>query len=171
VPARQCDDVDGCHAILDGTVRELELRGTTLAENVHFGLRTVGICGAGQMRVVSVTRRTSRRVRQTVCGLSGSTLLGASLTATHLLYARICPGDPAGCGNHNTIVNRYGLSDRKLDEAPENDLLTGFAALHEDDAIEVRAPESHDGNCTNHIENTSPPCELVLAGPFAFMRR
>jgi hypothetical protein len=51
------------------------------------------------------------------------------------------------------------------------DLLAGFAALDDDHAIEVRAPSSHDGPCTNHLENTSPPCELALAGPFVFSGR
>jgi hypothetical protein len=171
VPARECDEITHCRPIDDGIVRELELRGTTLAENVHFGLGSVGICGEGQMRLVDVAHRTSRRVTRTICGLSGSTLLGASLTHTHLLYARICPGDPGGCQNRNTLVYRYGLSDGRLEQAPQADVLTGFAALHDDDAIEVRAPSTHDGTCINHIENTSPPCELALAGPFAFSGR
>jgi hypothetical protein len=171
VPARECDEVGGCRAIGDGTVRELELRGTTLAENVHFSLRSVGICGEGQMRLVDVTHRTSRRVTRTICGLSGSTLLGASLTHTHLLYARICPGDPSGCQNRNTLIYRYGLSDGRLEHVPQADVLTGFAALHDDAAIEVRAPSTNDGTCINHIENTTPPCELALAGPFAFSGR
>ena len=131
VPARQCDEIEGCHAIRDGTVRELELRGATLAANVHFGLRTVGICGEGQLRLVDVARRTSRLVTRTICGLSGSTLLGASLTATRLLYARVCPGDPAGCQNHSTIVMRYGLAGRRFEQVTERDLLTGFAALRD----------------------------------------
>jgi hypothetical protein len=37
------------------TVRELELRGTTLAENVHFGLGSVGI--AARIRCASSTSR------------------------------------------------------------------------------------------------------------------
>lgn len=168
VPARECDEISRCRAIDDGTVRELELRGTTLAENVHFSLSSVGICGEGQMRLVDVTRRTSRRVTRTICGLSGSTLLGASLTATHLLYARICPGDPGGCENRNTLIYRYGLRDRGLEQVPQADILTGFAALHDDDAIEVRAPNTHDGTCINHVEGSSPSCELALAGPLAF---
>jgi hypothetical protein len=168
VPARECDEINGCRAVRDGTVRELELRGGTLAENVHFSLTTVGICGEGQLRLVDLARRTSRLVTRTICGLSGSTLLGASLTATHLLYARICPGDPAGCRNHDTIVNRYGLADRRFEQAPERDLLTGFAALHDGDAIEVRAPGGHDGDCTNHLQGTSPACVLALTGPLAF---
>jgi hypothetical protein len=171
VPARECDEVEMCRAIDDGTVPELELRGTTLAENVHFGLRSEGICGEGQMRLVDVTHRTSRRIEQTVCGLSGSTLLGASLTATHLLYARICPGDTGGCGSHNAIVYRYALGSRRLEQAPQTDLLTGFAALDDDGAIEVTAPEGNDGNCTNHVENSSPVCQLVLSGPLAFKLR
>jgi hypothetical protein len=168
VPTRTCDEVTRCRTIRDGTVRELELRGSTLAENVHFGLATVGICGEGQLRLVDLARRTSRLVTHTLCGLSGSTLLGASLTATHLLYARICPGDPAGCGNHSTIINRYGLIGRRSEQVAERDLLTGFAALDDGHAIEVRAPGSHDGDCTNHIEGTSPTCLLALTGPLAF---
>jgi hypothetical protein len=168
VPARECDEVTACRQITDGTVRELELRGTTLAQGIHFGLRSVGICGEGQVRLVDVMRRTSRRVEHAICGLSGATLLGVSLTATHLLYARICPGDPGGCQNHNTLVNRYRLGDHRREQAAQRALLTGFAALHDDDAIEVQAPESHDGNCTNHLEGTSPACDLVRTGPLTF---
>jgi hypothetical protein len=170
VPARECDEVGGCRAVRDGTVPELELRGSTLAENVHFGLRTVGICGEGQMRLVDLTRRTGHLVKRTICGLSGSTFLGASLTAAHLLYARICPGDPAGCDNKNTIIYRYGLRDRRFEQVPRPDLLTGLAAPSDDRAIEVRAPATRDGTCVNAIEGTSPPCELGLTGPLAFTR-
>jgi hypothetical protein len=169
VPARECEEVTRCRAVTDGTVRELELRGTTLAQNVHFSLSTVGICGEGQMRLVDVARRTSRLITHTICGLSGSTLLGASMTATHLLYARICPGDPGGCENHSTIVSRYGLRDRRFEQAYGPDILTGFAALTDDTAVEVRAPISHDGSCINALEGTSPPCELALSGPLPFV--
>jgi hypothetical protein len=168
VPATECEEVTSCRPITDGTVPELELRGTKLAEVVHFGLRSEGICGEGQVRLVDVARRTSRRITQTICGLSGSTLLGVSLTATHLLYARVCPGDPGGCQEHSTLLSRYRLSDHHLDQVAQRDLLTGFAALHDDDAIEVQAPESRDGNCTNHIPGSSPACALVLTGPLAF---
>jgi hypothetical protein len=171
VPARECDEVTHCRAINDGTVRELELRGTTLAENVHFGLASVGICGEGQMRLVDVARRTSRRLTSAICGLGGATLLGTSLTSTHLLFARICPGDPGACQNHNALVYRYGLTDRRFELVAQVDLLAGFAALDDDHAIEVREPSSHDGTCSNHLEDTSPPCELALAGPFAFSGR
>ena len=168
VPARECDEVGACRAVTDGTVPELELRGTTLAENVGFSLRTVGICGEGQMRLVDVTRRTGHLVKPTICGLSGSTFLGASLTATHLLYARICPGDPSGCDGKNTIVYRYGLRDHRFEQTPRPDLLPGFAAQGDDHAIEVRAPASRDGTCINALEGTSPACELGLTGPLAF---
>lgn len=169
VPAKECKEVIACRPITDGTVPELELRGTTLAESVHFGLRSVGICGEGQVRLVDVARRTSRRVEHTICGLSGATLLGVSLTPTHLLYVRVCPGDPGGCQHHNTIISRYRLSDRRLEQAARRDLLTGFAALPDDGAIEVQAPETHDGTCTNHLEGTSPVCDLVLTGPLPFV--
>lgn len=168
VPARECDEVERCRAVTDGTVPELELRGRMLAQNVHFSLRTVGICGEGQIRLVDVARATSRLVTRTICGLSGSTLLGASLTATHLLYARICPGDPGGCQNHATIVARYGLRDARREQAFQRDILTGFAALTDDTSIEVRAPGTPDGTCINALEGTSPPCALALSGPLPF---
>jgi hypothetical protein len=168
VPARECEEVGGCRAIRDGTVPELELRGSTLAQNVHFSLKTVGICGEGQLRLVDVARRTSRLVTHTTCGLSGSTLLGASLTATHLLFARVCPGDPAGCESHSTILLRYHLASHRFEQVLERDLVTGFAALHDGDAIEVRAPGGPDGDCTNSIEGTSPACLLALTGPLPF---
>ena len=171
VPARECDEITHCRAVDDGTLRELELRGATLAVNVHFGLGSVGICGEGQMRLVDVAHRTSRRLTSTICGLSGATLLGTSLTSTHLLFARICPGDPGACQNRNALIYRYGLTDRRFELVAHADLLAGFAALDDDHAIEVRTPSTHDGTCTNHIEGTSPPCELALAGPFAFSGR
>ena len=146
VPARQCDEIEGCHAIRDGTVRELELRGATLAANVHFGLRTVGICGEGQLRLVDVARRTSRLVTRTICGLSGSTLLGASLTATRLLYARVCPGDPAGCQNHSTIVMRYGLAGRRFEQVPSATCSRGSPPCATETRSRSGRPNSHDGD-------------------------
>jgi hypothetical protein len=93
---------------------------------------------------------------------------GVSLTATHLLYARVSPGDPGGCQEHSTILRRYRLSDHRVEQATQRDLLTGFAALHDGDAIEVRAPETHDGTCTNHLQGTGPGWDLVLTGPLTF---
>jgi hypothetical protein len=171
VPARECDEIRQCRRIDDGTLRELELRGRNLAENVHFGLGTIGICGEGQMRLVDVAHRTSRLLTSTVCGLSGATLLGTSLTSMHLLFARTCPGDPSACQDRGALVYRYGLVDRRFELVAQDDLLAGFAALDDDHAIEVRAPSTHDGTCTNHLEATSPPCELALAGPLAFSGR
>jgi hypothetical protein len=171
VPARECDEVTRCRPVDDGTLRELELRGRNLAENVHFGLGTVGICGEGQMRLVDVARRTSRLLTSTVCGLSGATLLGTSLTSTHLLFTRTCPGDPGACQDRGALVYRYGLVDRRFELVAQDDLLAGFAALDDAHAIEVREPLTDDGTCANHLENTSPACELALAGPFAFSGR
>jgi hypothetical protein len=168
VPARECEEISGCRTITDGTLPELELRGRTLAVSVHYGLRTVGICGESELRLVNALRRTTRRIASAVCGLSGASFLGVSLTSTHLLYARICPGDPAGCQNHPTIVNRYGVRDRRTEQSPGAVLVTGFAALDDDEAVEVTAPQTHDGDCTNSIEGTSPACLLVRTGPLAF---
>ena len=86
-----------CRRIVQGTVRELELRGTTLVENIHFPLASVGICGEGQLRLVDVKRRDSRPISSTVCGLAGSTLVGASPVAGFVLYVQRCLGDPGPC--------------------------------------------------------------------------
>jgi hypothetical protein len=168
VPARECDEVQGCRAVTDGTVAELELRGRTLAENVHVGLTTVGICGEGQARLVDVARRHSRLVTRTICGLSGSTLLGVSLTPRYLIYARTCPGDPAGCRNHAALIYRYRISSRRSELVPERDELTGFSARSDDEAIEVRAPQSAGGTCTNHVQGAHPACELVITSRLSF---
>jgi hypothetical protein len=113
------------------------------------------------MRLVDVAHRSSCRLTSTICGLSGATLLGTSLTSTHLRFARICPGDPGACQNRNALIYRYDLIDRRFELVRQVDLLAGFAALDDDHAIEVREPSSHDGTRSNHLENTSPPCELA----------
>jgi hypothetical protein len=95
-------------------VRELELRGTTLVENIHFPLASVGICGEGQLRLVDVKRRDSRPISSTVCGLAGSTLLGASPVAGFVLYVQRCLGDPGPC-HGPALLHRYRLHDGRRD--------------------------------------------------------
>ena len=65
VPARECDEIAHCRAIDDGTVRELELRGTTLAENVHFGLSSSasaarGRCASSMSRIAPAAALPAR---------------------------------------------------------------------------------------------------------------
>lgn len=151
-----------------GTVPELELRRGTLAENTHNDRADVGICGEEEMRLVDVARRTSRRVASTICGLSGSSYVGASLTATHLLYVRICPGDAAGCALHNAIAYRYDLRDHRIAQVPRPAVLTGFSATSDTAALEIQAPEQAGGNCTNYLQDASPTCSLVRADALGF---
>jgi hypothetical protein len=169
VPARECDEVDpGCVSITHGTVPELELRGSTLAENIDLPLKSVGICGEGQVRLVNLVRRTSLKVRDTICGLAGQTLIGPSLTGSYLIYAFMCEGDPGPCHNHAGVLYRYRLSDRRLQQVPLPDDISGVAALSSDSAIEVRAPDTRDGTCMNHVAGTQPLCQLVRSGPLHF---
>jgi hypothetical protein len=169
VPTRECTEVrPRCLPVTHGTVSELDLHATTLAENVHFPLNSVGICGEGQMRLVDVVAHTSRLVVHTICGLSGSTLVGASLTGPYLIYARTCPGDSSGCEDKAGILYRYRLSDRSVQQSPLSDDVTGIEALSANSVIQVRAPESHAGDCVNHLAGTQPPCQLVRSGPLTF---
>jgi hypothetical protein len=55
-------------------------------------------------------------VKQPFCGIEGSsTLLGVSLTARHLLYAIVCPGEPEVCEHTKTLVYRYALRDHRTE--------------------------------------------------------
>ncbi len=145
VPARECLEVQPrCRPVVQGTVRELELRGTTLVENIHFPLASVGICGEGQLRLVNVARRSSHLISSTVCGLSGSTLLGASPVAGFVLYVQRCLGDPGPC-HGPALVHRYRLRDGRSDERPLSDDVTGFSAVDADHAVVVRLPQDATG--------------------------
>jgi len=154
---------------------ELSLRGSTLAENVKLGVvENIEGCPRTEVRLVDLADRRGTSVKQPFCGIEGgSTLLGVSLTATHLLYAIVCPGDPEVCEHTKTRVYRYGLRDHRTEAAPEHDLLTGFAALDDDHAVEVSAPEvGFQEDCTRREPNpkTHPRCQLVRVGPIRFRR-
>jgi hypothetical protein len=168
VPATICErGGKACRPITDGRVPELELRGSTLAESVRFSLRNQGICGAGQVRLVGARTRSSRLVAAHVCGLSGQTWIGLSLTPSQLLFAEICPGDPSGCQNHGAIAYRYTLGTRTFEHALQPDPLAGFAAVDADHALEIREPERGSGRCDNYA-GARPSCALTLAGPLPF---
>lgn len=172
VPRRVCEDFAPCRAVTDGRVPELELRGTTLAQSVRFGLARSGICGAGQIRLVDVGRQSSRKVAETVCGLSGSSWVGLGLIGRQLLFARICPGDPAGCSGVGAIAYRYTPRDGSTETTPRPDVLSGFSPVDADHALEVREPDTRDGTCDNFAtDRPRPTCELVLSGPLRFARR
>ena len=105
----------------------------------------------------------------THCGLAGATLLGVSLTATHLLYARVCPGDPAGCSQHDANLYRYDLRRRRLEAAPQRDLLVSLDAEDDNHFVEVAAPETGTSeDCSNHPPNAHTPCQLARVGPVRF---
>jgi hypothetical protein len=153
------------------TVTELSLHGSTLAENVKLGVvENTEMCPRTEVRVVDLTDRRGTSVKQPYCGEGGQTLLGISLTATHLLYAIICPGDQELCEHTKTRVYRYRLrGDHRTEAAPEHVLLTGFAAVDDNHAVEVTAPErAFQEDCTRHERETHPPCQLVRVGPIRF---
>jgi hypothetical protein len=147
---------------------ELSMRGSMLAETIDLGLIEEELCDRTEVRLVDLATLSSPRVSESLCGLSGSTLLGASLTAKHILWARICPGDPGGCEGHDTVLYREGLRDRRAEKAPQRDVLTGFAAEDDDRAVEVSAPAGEDGDCVNSLQGTDPACELERVGPIEF---
>jgi hypothetical protein len=149
-------------------VVQLSMRGSMLAETINLGVIEEELCDRTEIRLVDLASRRSRQITYSLCGLSGSTLLGASLTATHLLWARTCPGDPGGCQSHNTLLYRYGLRDHRTQQAPQQDVLVSFAAEDDDHAVAISAPAEEDGDCTNPLQGTSPPCELTRVGPIAF---
>lgn len=144
VPSRVCEDGAACRAITDGRVPELELRGTRLAQSVRYGLRRAGICGAAEVRLVDVASRRARRLVHTICGLSGQTYVGLSQTSRAVVVARICPGDPGGCDNHEARAERYVLASGVAQRAPVHALLAGFAAVADDRALVVRVPLERD---------------------------
>jgi hypothetical protein len=150
------------------TVVQLSMRGSMLAETINLGVIEEELCDRTEIRLIDLASGHSRRVTYSLCGLSGSTLLGASLTASHVLWARTCPGDPGGCESHNTLLYRYGLRDHDTQQAPQQDVLISFAAEDNDHAVAISAPAEEDGDCTNPLQGTSPPCELTRVGPIAF---
>jgi hypothetical protein len=150
------------------TVVGLSMRGSMLAETIDLGVIEEELCDQTEIRLVDLTNRRSRQVTYSLCGLSGSTLLGASLTATHILWARTCPGDPGGCEAHETLLYRYGLHDHRIQQAHQQDVLVAFAAEDDDHAVEISAPAEEDGDCVSSLQGTSPPCELTRLGPIDF---
>lgn len=176
-PLPQCDPSVRPFECFSAHIRpsptELSLRGSTLAELVKLGeVEANEGCPRTEVRLVNLARRRGEQIKQPFCGVeSGSTVLGVSLTATYLLYALVCPGEEHLCEHTKTLVYRYGLRDHRTEAAPEHDLLTGFAALDDDHAVEVSAPEvrPQQENCTYH-EPKSPPCQLVRVGPIRFER-
>jgi hypothetical protein len=157
-------------ASLHPTVTELSLRGSILAENLVLGSLSANECARTEVRLIYLAQRRGERVKSPFCGIEGgAALLGVSLTATHLLYTMECGGDPEVCEHTKTLVYRYGLRSHRTEAAPEHDLLTGFAALDDDHALEVSAPTRNEEDCTYH-EPRSPPCQLVRVGPIRFKR-
>ena len=172
VPRPACLFSEGCYAKrVHPIITELALRGMTLAEQIDLGLvENDELCDRTEVRIIDIAHRRSRSVAHTHCGLAGSTLLGVSLTAVHLLYARVCPGDPEGCSAHNTNLYRYGLRDHRLEAASQRDLLVSIDAEDDNHVVEVTAPEVEPvSDCTNHPPQTQPPCELVRTGPIGFV--
>jgi hypothetical protein len=171
VPRPPCEAVEKtlCRPVVfRPTVVELSMRGSRLVETIDLGVIEEELCDQTEIRLVDLASRRSRQVTYSLCGLSGSTLLGASLTATHILWARTCPGDPGGCQSHNTLLYRYGLHDYHVQRAYQQDVLVAFAAEGDAHAVEIRAPAGEDGDCINALQGTSPPCELARVGPIAF---
>jgi len=170
VPSKECNEVQpGCRPVTDGRVPELELRGGSLAESVMFSLRTVGVCGERQVRLVDVTSRRAALVEDTICGLSGQTWVGLSWAGSRLLFAETCEGDPGGCRNANALAYRYTPRTRRTERAKQPEVVLGFAALDASHALEVRAPNGPDGTCDNYLQDRPrPACSLVSAGPLSY---
>lgn len=171
VPQRRCESPGPCaRTTYDGRVDELELYGRRLALNVtYFHKNMGGICGEREVRLDDVERASAAQVADTICGLSGQTWLGPSFVAGRLLFARICPGDPGGCGNHDAVAYRYRLSTRRTETVPSLSFVQGFAALGVDRALEVRSPAGATGRCQGDVPPGPPSgCALVLVDPLRF---
>jgi hypothetical protein len=171
IPRPRCEAVkrSRCGSVVFlPTVVELSMRGSMLAETVDLGVIEEELCDRTEIRLIDLATRRGRQVTYSLCGLSGSTLLGASLTASHILWARTCPGDPGGCESHNAVLYRYGLHDRRVQRAYQQDVLVAFAAEDDAHAVEISAPAGEDGDCINALQGTSPPCELARVGPIVF---
>jgi hypothetical protein len=178
-PRPECiEPGSGCQAAsVHPTVTELSLRGSTLAENNRLGfVDGIELCPRMEVRLVDLARHRGERVEQAICREGGSTLLGVSLTATHLLYVSECGGsDQNLCHYVKTRVYRYCLRSHRSELAPEHELVAGFAALDDTHAVEVVAPEeagssrisASENNCTRN-EPTHVPCQLVRVGPIPF---
>jgi hypothetical protein len=151
-------------------VIELGLRGSTLAENINLGLvEAQAVCEFREVRLVDLARRRSRRLKETDCGPLWPTI-GASLTATHLIYAVECPAEGGGCATNHTYLYRYGLWSHRLEVAPRPYFVKGIAAEDDSHVVEVRAPETSGGNasCLPAETEMEAPCQLVRAGPIRF---
>jgi len=171
IPRPPCEAVEPglCRpTVFRPAVVELSMRGSMLAETIDLGVIEEELCDRTEVRLVNLANRRSRRVAYSQCGLSGSTLLGASLTETHVLWARTCPGDPGGCQAHNTLLYSYGLHDHHVQQVSQRDVLVGFAAEDDNHAVEISAPAGADGDCINPLQGTDPPCELTRVGPIVF---
>ena len=171
IPRPSCEarDVAQCRAeVFRPRIVQLSMRAAMLVETVDLGLIEQELCDRTEVRSIDLVHLHSRTVASSLCGLSGSTLLGGSLTARSLLWARTCPGDPGGCQSHYTLLYSYGLRDHRVRQAAQRDVLAGFAAEDDDRVVEIGAPAGEDGNCINALPETNPPCELTRVGPIAF---
>jgi hypothetical protein len=188
-PRFKCEETGSpCYAAtVHPTVTELSIRGRWLGEDINVGtVENSEICARTEVRLVDLAHHRSDRLASPVCREGGSTLLGVSFTRTHFFFTSECGGtDQNICQYTKTLVYRYGVRDHRLEAAPEHDLVTGFAALDDDHAVEIAAPTRYirsespsELDCTREsrdtheaLRETSPLCELVRVGPIRFSRR
>lgn len=178
-PAPQCPPYAAkpyCAGVEGLEVDELDIRGRLVAETLALGIgRSQELCPSTEVRLVDVGTHRSRRISTTECGLGGETLIGASVTPGRVMWARICPGDPSGCGGNYTQLFSYGLRSQRVEHAAQSNLAVAFAAEEDGHSIEVAAPETEgEGNCEKEsYPGIQPVCRLVRLGriPFVPLRR
>jgi hypothetical protein len=130
VPQRRCGDVDRrvCGPTSGRTVRELELWGRNLAQTVSYGCGACAGIEQSELRLVDVTRRSSRQVAFQVVGLSGQSLVGPSFAGARLGWYRACLGDPSGCVGGRAGAFRTTLTAGRYERAPAGPIAVhGFA--------------------------------------------
>ena len=170
VPQRRCGDVDQrvCGPTTGRTVRELELWGKNLAQSVSYGCGACSGIDQAELRLVDVTRRSSRQVAFQVVGLSGQSLVGPSFATGRLSWYRACLGDPSGCVGGRARPFRTTVTLGRYERGPAgpaavHGFATSGAAQYEVLGCSEETQGPFNANC--RIERLAPPAYTPTRAP------
>jgi hypothetical protein len=156
-----------------GSVDELELKGSTLAELVTYDASRPDIPAEvfpyTEARVVAIASRAARRVlRAAGFGEGGRILRGIGLADGYLGVALSCV---AACDPLRAGIYRYRLASGELERAEFSPLLrwyvVGMALVSADSAYLSESMVTNDGYCVDD-HGDDAPCGVVFAEGLRF---
>lgn len=164
LPRRRCgeDPSTGGRSCVPvfGSVGELELRGSVLAQAVTSATR---IRGTTELRVVDLRTGRSRLVAGAGTGESGQRFIGPSLDEGLVYAYKTCFGDPSGCNSGAGIV-RSGALRGPVELAASRRQLSGFSVdrnrLFAAEGSERRACELDQGGYPGVPGLAIGPCPI-----------